>query len=385
MPHPFDSLTEKQLRTRECAKWTHYPEEILPLWVADMDYPIAEPICQALRAHISCHDFGYPPQDGIPGMREAVQGRLEERFGWQVEPDDIMQVSGIVPCLYLSALSLTAPGDEIIIQTPAYPPFAASVSDTGRTVIENPMRETGGRWELDLENLEEMITPATRMIIFCNPQNPTGRVFTREELQAFADIVVRHNLWVVSDELHADLVLAGEHIPLATLGEDIAQRTITLYGPTKAFNIAGLRIGFLITQNAKLMERIRSHSGMLVPGNVLAQKAALAAYRSGAEWLDDTLDYLRGNSAAIAKFVADEMPLVRFREPEGTYLAWLDFRDAVPAGELEEFLLEEARVALNPGTAYGSAGTGFVRLNFATSRGVVMEALTRLRDALARR
>jgi cystathionine beta-lyase len=385
MPHPFDSLTEKQLRTRECAKWTSFPEDVLPLWVADMDFPIAEPICQALRAHISCHDFGYPPECGIPGMREAVRTRLAERFNWRVEPDDIMQVSGIVPCLYLSALSLAAPGDEIIIQTPAYPPFAASVQDTGRTIIENPMKETDGRWELDLEHLEQMISPATRMIIFCNPQNPTGRVFTRAELEAFAEIIVRHNLWVVSDELHADLVLDGEHIPLASLGSEIAERTITLYGPTKAFNIAGLRIGFLIAGNPKLMERLTSHSGMLVPGNVLAQKAALAAYRSGADWLADTLGYLRANSAAIARFVADELPGVRMTEPEGTYLAWLDFRDAVPAAELEAFLLEDARVALNSGSAYGAAGEGFARLNFATSRAVVMDALGRIRDALARR
>lgn len=385
MPHPFDSLTEKQLRTRECAKWNHYPEDILPLWVADMDFPIAEPICQALRAHISCHDFGYPPHDGIPGLNEAVQARLAGRFGWQVEQADIMQVSGIVPCFYLAALGLSAPGDEIIVQTPAYPPFAASVQETGRTVVENPMREVDGRWELDLENLESCITPATRMILFCNPQNPTGRVFRREELEAFAEIVVRHNLWVVSDELHADLVLDGQHIPLASLNDEIAQRTITLYGPTKAFNIAGLRIGFLITTNARLLERLKSQSGMLVPGNVLAQKAALAAYRSGDDWLDDTLDYLRGNQSALAAFVAEQLPGVSMTKGEGTYLAWLDFRKAVPAAELESFLLEDARVALNLGSDYGEAGTGFVRLNFATSRAVVLEALTRIQGALARR
>lgn len=385
MPHPYDSISEQDLRTRENAKWTHYPADVLPLWVADMDFPIAEPICEALRAHVTCHDFGYPAWDGVPGLLDSVRERLARRFDWHVENQDIMQVSGIVPCLYLSALGLSSPGDEVIIQTPAYPPFASSVRETGRTIVENPLRENEGRWEMDLEQLEQAITPATRLVILCNPQNPTGRVFTRAELEAFAEIVLRHNLWVVSDELHADLTLDGEHVPLAAVSPEMAQRTITLYGPTKAFNIAGLRIGFLIAQNEQLLERLKSHAGMLVPGNVLAQQAAKAAFTSSEDWLDDTLAYLRGNSEAIARFVRAELPGVSFVQPEGTYLAWLDFRDVVPAAELEEFLLNDAKVALNDGTSYGAAGEGFARLNFATSRGIVLEALGRVRDALARR
>lgn len=382
MSHPFDALTEQQLRQRSCIKWGHYPPDVLPLWVADMDFPIASEIKDALREHVAGDEFGYPPMTGVPGLLDAVQERLADRYGYRVPQERITQLPGIIPGLYLAVRTLAGPADEVIVQPPAYPPFMQATNQSHRKLVYNPMVVRAGRWELDLEGLERMITPATRLLIFCNPQNPTGRVFTRAELEQLAEIVLEHRLWVVSDELHADLTLDGRHIPFASLSPEVAERTVTLYGPTKAFNIAGLKVGFMIAGSDALNERLRAAGTMLPPPNVLAQVATLAAYRHADGWLESTLDYLRGNREVVARFVEQELPGVEFIPPEGTYLAWLDFRRVVPADELEGFLLDRAKVGLNLGAGYGPGGEGHARLNFATSRSLVTRCLERVRDAL---
>lgn len=382
MSHPFDALTEQQLRQRSCIKWGHYPPDVLPLWVADMDFPIASEIKDALREHVAGDEFGYPPMTGVPGLLDAVQERLADRYGYRVPQERITQLPGIIPGLYLAVRTLAGPADEVIVQPPAYPPFMQATNQSHRKLVYNPMVVRAGRWELDLEGLERMITPATRLLIFCNPQNPTGRVFTRAELERLAEIVLEHRLWVVSDELHADLTLDARHIPFASLSPEVAERTVTLYGPTKAFNIAGLKVGFMIAGSDALNERLRAAGTMLPPPNVLAQVATLAAYRHADGWLESTLDYLRGNREVVARFVEQELPGVEFIPPEGTYLAWLDFRRVVPADELEGFLLDRAKVGLNLGAGYGPGGEGHARLNFATSRSLVTRCLERVRDAL---
>src|SRR5690554_2971924 len=274
MAHAYDELTEERLRKLDGAKWNHYDADILPMWVADMDFPIAEPIRQAIRDYAECDDFGYPMPSGIPGLMDAVTGHLDRTHGVRFSHEQVMMTSGIIPSLYVGTLALAGPGDEVIVQPPVYPPFSMAVTNTGRTLVENPMRVSDGRWELDLDNLEEVITPATRMLILCNPQNPTGRVFTRAELEALGEVVLRHNLWVISDELHADLVLDGKHVPFAAVSPELAERTITLFGPTKTFNIAGLKIGFALSHNEQLLGRLRNQaSGVLTSPNVLAQAA----------------------------------------------------------------------------------------------------------------
>ncbi len=386
MEHPFDSLTEERLRTTAGAKWNHYPADVLPLWVADMDFPVAEPIRQAIRDYADCDDFGYPMGAGVPGLLDAVAAHMKSRHGVTYTGEQIMPTSGIIPGLYLCTMALSGPGDEVIVQPPVYPPFRMAVENTGRRVLDNPMREADGHWELDLEALEQSITPGTRMLILCNPQNPTGRVFTREELEALGEVVLRHNLWVVSDELHADLVLHGRHVPFADISEELAQRTITLFGPTKTFNIAGLKVGFLLTHNPDLLERFRQQAaGVLTPPNVVAQAAARAAFTDCGEWHEDTLEYLRGNCRLLAELTEQKLPGVRYTAPEGTYLAWLDFRDVVPADELESFLLQDAKVALGLGSDYGAGGEGYARMNLATSAQVISQAVGRIADALERR
>jgi cysteine-S-conjugate beta-lyase len=380
----FDAVTESQLRAKACSKWHAYPDDVLPLWVADMDFPVADEIKAAVKDQLDVDDLGYGPKTGLPGLRESLVERLATRFDWHVDVGDVRPLPGIVPGIHLAALALAGPGDELVVQPPVYPPFYSAVVNAGRCVLENPMLVQGGHYTLDTEGLRRAITPATRALILCNPQNPTGRVFTRSELEALAEVVLEERLWVVSDELHADLVLDGRHVPFASLSPDVAQRTVTLCGPTKAFNIAGLKIGFAIAQNRALLDRLGSVASTLLPGpTTLSQRAAIAAYRGGDAWLDATLSYLRTNRDHLVARIGAEAPTVKVRSPEGTYLAWLDLR-ALGLGAGLEAALHQAGVALNDGATFGTGGEGHARLNFATSRTILDAAIDRI-VALARR
>lgn len=380
----FDAATEPVLRAKPSGKWTRYEPDVLPLWVADMDFPLAEPIKAALHDHLEHGSIGYPPFGGYPGLVPAVVERLTARFGWTVAPEAVHVMPGVIPGLFLGTMATTGPGEEVIVQPPIYPPFFAAIRQTQRAVLENPMVDTGAGFAFDLDQLRAAITPATRMLMFCNPHNPTGRVFTRAELEALAEIVLEHRLWVVSDELHADLVFDGRHVPFASLSPEVAQRTVTLYGPTKAFNLAGLKVAFLVAQNPALLARVKQVAGYLVPGaNVMGQVAALAAYRDGGPWLDAALAYLRANRDHAHARLAAEVPAVRSYAPEGTYLSWLDFRATGLGDDPAAVLVERGRVALNAGGDYGTGGTGFARLNFATSRATLDAALDRIVGVVA--
>ena len=380
----FD-VTVKAMREKNCMKWTHYEGDVLPLWVADMDFPPADVITQALTERARSGNLGYPTgyATGEPGLRGALKTWLSERHGWQVAEDDIMPVHGIVPGLYLGALACASAGERVLLQTPIYPPFISAVNDTGRVAQYSPLVWSGSRWEMDLDGLEATITPETRLLMICNPHNPTGRVFERGELEALADIVLRHRLWVVSDELHSDLVYPGQqHIPFASLSDEIAERTITLLGPTKTFNIAGLKIGFIIAQNAALRDRLkRVGAGLVTPPNVMAQSAAKAAYTEGGAWLSGALEYLQSNRDRVTKFAETYLPEGRYQAPEGTYLAWLELNTLNLGESLYDKLLA-CGVGLNEGPPYGPGGAGFARLNFATSAAIVDEALERLKTGL---
>jgi cysteine-S-conjugate beta-lyase len=388
MTHLFDSLTLEGLQDKRCAKWQQYPKGVIPLWVADMDFPISEHIKQALKDFLDSDNIGYPERLGVPGLREAVQQRLETRYNWKLEPDHIHHLAGIIPSMYLASLACASEGDEVILQTPLYPPFTMAVKDTRRVPVYNHLVWNGSSWEIDFDQLETLVTPATRLMMLCNPHNPTGRVFTKQEVEALADFALRHRLWVLSDELHADLTYGHKHIPIASLSNDIAQRTLTLYGPTKAFNIAGLHIGFMISQNKKLLERAKGMAGyMLGFPNTMSQVATIAAFTQAEDWLEDTKSYLQANRDFIHDFIAKEIPDVKTSKPEGTYMSWLDFRalglEANKAGDpLYKFLSDTAKVGLNDGPLYGPGGEGFSRINFASSRVIVEEALVRIRDAV---
>lgn len=384
MNHQFDQLTPETLRQKACAKWNRYPGDVLPLWVADMDFPVAEVIKEGVRRYLATDDFGYPPEGGIPGLKAAVIERMRTRYNWEITAQQIMPINGIVPGLFLGVEALSSAGDEVLMQAPIYGPFMMAVNETGRRSVYSAQVRDDEHWRIDFEGLASLVTPATRVLMLCNPQNPVGRVYTREELEQLAEFALHHRLWVISDELHSDITYPGHtHIPFASLSPEIAERTLTLFGPTKAFNIAGFKTGFAVAQNEALLDRVKQvATGHVGAPNVLAQAATLAAYQDGDDWLTGTLQYLKGNRDFVASFVESELPRVQFSAPEGTYLAWLDLREYA-LENVEAFMLERAKVGLNNGAWFGPGGEGFGRLNFATSRSIVAEALERIRDALA--
>ena len=375
----FDAATESRLRAMPCGKWTRYEPDVLPLWVADMDFPVAHVVRAALHEHVDCGSLGYPPKQGLPDLLPAVVDRLESRFGWSVPGEAVRPMPGVIPALFVATEATSAPGDGVIVQPPVYPPFFSVIEQAGRRLLNDQLIDDGAGYRMDVAALRAAITPATRTLIFCNPHNPTGRVFSRAELEALAEVVLEHRLWVISDELHADLVYDGQHLPFASLDTELSQRTLTLYGPTKAFNLAGLKIAFMISENPALLAHVVDRAGHRMPGaNVLAQAATIAAYRGGDAWLEAALDYLRENRDYVQRRLRDDAPTVRAHPPEGTYLTWLDLREAGLGDDPCATLLERGRLALNPGPDYGAGGDGFARLNFATSRATLHEALDRL-------
>jgi cystathionine beta-lyase len=387
----FDRLDPAQLRRRRGEKWALHPPDVLPAWVAEMDFPLAAPVRRVVEEALALDDLGYPLEvrrDDLPALFAA---RMAERYGWSPDPGRVELLSDVVQGLYLALDRLSAPGDGVVVQTPVYPPFLAAVRQTGRRQVESPLRrsgeEGGGGWAMELEDLRRVLDPGTRMLLLCNPQNPTGRVFTRAELEALAELALAHDLVVVSDEIHADLIYPGHrHVAFASLGADVEARTVTLSSASKAFNIPGLRCAVAAFGSAALHRRFLTVPRPLRGGlGALGLAATRAAWTEGGPWLEAVRAYLLGNRARVAAFVEAELPGVEHVPPEASYLAWLDCRALGLGPSPQRFFLEHARVALSAGEAFGRPGTGFVRLNFATSRGLLDEILARLAGALRRR
>ncbi len=380
--HPCHDIELSRLSARTGAKWKYFPADVLPLWVAEMDFRIAEPIKQAIRLRLDDDDLGYGMPNAVPGLQDAVADRLK-LFGYRPPTDCVLPLQGTSIGLDYAARAFAGPGDEILILTPLYPPFKRAITSAGRVPVEVELVDDGTGYRIDMDALEAAVTPATRMLMLCNPHNPVGRVFTRAELEALADFVLRHNLWLVSDDLHADLVFEGEMLTIAGISPEIAARTITLYGPSKAFNLPGLQISFAVASDKALLDRLKAGSQGTYHGpNVLAQEAALAANTQSAEWLESVLAYLGENRALVTEFVASQMPSVRHYAPEGTYLSWFDFRGSKFPDMPAKALMEASKVGLNEGADYGKGGAGFARLNFATTREILSQALDQLAAAL---
>lgn len=373
----------KNRRATESDKWQHYEPDVLPLWVADMDFVSPEPVLDALRKRIEHGIFGYPQE--LPELRPVIIERLQRLYDWQVEPEALIFSPGVVTGFNLAVHACTAPGDGVLAQTPVYSPILHAPLYAGCLLDQMALtRRPDGQYEVDLDRFEAAITPRTRIFILCNPHNPVGRVFRREELEPMAELCLEHDLVICSDEIHCDLVFPGHaHLPIATLDADVARRTITLMAPSKTFNIAGLRFSVAIVQNETLRQQYKAATQGLVPGvNLLGQVAALAAYRHGEPWLAAVRDYLEANRDFLFNYVAEHLQGITMAYPQGTYLAWLDCRGADLPGSPHEFFLKEARVALNEGATYGRGGEGFVRLNFACPRATLEQALGQMRQAL---
>jgi len=388
MIYDFDHLIDR--RVTESEKWRKYNEDVIPMWVADMDFISPEPVIRALRNRVEHGIFGYPqnvmndPQGG-PGLHQTFVNRMAERYNWQIQPEDLVFIPGVVRGFNVACHALAMPESRVLIQTPVYPPILKAPENAD--LIRQEMLLTplpNGIYSIDWQAFEAAINDQTRLFILCNPHNPVGRVFRREELECMAGICLRHGVVICSDEIHCDLIYSGNrHIPIASLSPETAQNTITLMAPSKTFNIAGLECAIAIIQNPDLRRKFQhSYKGLVGGINLMGWVAALAAYREGQDWLDQVLVYLEANRDFMFDFIMQELPGLRMTRPEGTYLAWLDCRQAGIEGNPYEFFLHNARVALSDGTSFGRGGDGFVRLNFGCPRAMLTEALERMKKAL---
>jgi cysteine-S-conjugate beta-lyase len=381
MPYDFDRMIDR--RHSDSAKWRVYDADVLPLWVADMDFTAPEPVIQALQERVQHGVYGYGGEP--PELHELLVARLAELYGWKVTEDAIVFIPGVVAAFNVAARAVTARGDGLLVQTPVYGPMLSVAGNFGLVMQDMELtRLADGRYEADMERMAATMTDRTTAFILCNPHNPVGRVFRPDELAAMANLCRQRNAIIISDEIHCDLVFSGyRHTPIASLAPEIEAKTITLMAPSKTFNIAGLGSSFAVIPDEGLRSRFKAASKDIVPhGDILGFTAALAAYRDGAEWLAECLRYLEGNRDYLMHYVAELLPGISMNPIEGTYLAWLDCRDAGIPGNPAEFFLKQARVGLNDGAWFGRGGEGFVRLNFGCPRATLQEALERMAAAL---
>jgi cystathionine beta-lyase len=380
----LESVSAAEMHRSSRVKWRLFGDEVLPAWVADMDFPVAPPVHRAIRELVGRHDFGYHFVPLSPSLRDALVSRMAERFCWQIDPQRIVPLVNLLQGLDNSVLLHSRKGEGVVLQTPIYPPFLAAVERSGRRVVESSLVRGAHRYEIDFEHLRETLDPETRLLLLCNPHNPTGRVFEREELLALGELALEHDLIVVSDEIHADLTFPPHrHLPFATLGPEVAERTITLTSATKSFNLAGLPCAFAIFGSDRLQQPFRELPPHALghPG-ILDDAATCAAWTEGQPWLDEVLAYLLENRDLVMDFIARRLPDLCVRPPEGTYMAWLDCRELGLPADPFNFFLEHARVALTAGREFGAPGKGFVRMNFATSRAILLEILERMGAAV---
>ncbi len=381
MPFDFDQLIDR--RSSNSLKWCAYDEGILPLWVADMDFYAPEVVTRALQERAAHGVFGYTtaPRE----LREVIAERLGRLYGWQVETDAIIFLPGVVSGLNVACRAFCAPGDRVLVETPVYPPLLHAPANWSCETTVVPLVDGPERYERDFNALERAIDERTRLFLLCNPHNPVGRVFEREELERLAEICLRHNVLICSDEIHLDFIFPGHrHVPIAALSPQVAARTVTLLAPSKSFNIPGLGLSLAVIQDPEVRAAFRrAATGIMGEANIFGYAGALAAYKGGQEWLDELLVYLRGNRDFVVEQVA-KLPGIRCHRPEGTYLAWLDCREAGIVGSVKDFFVEQAGVALNDGPTFGAGGEGFVRLNYGCPRAILEEAFQRMSKALDR-
>jgi cystathionine beta-lyase len=394
MKYNFDHIIDR--RSTNSIKWTKYPEDVLPLWVADMDFPAPPPVLKALHKAVEHGIFGYE----IPStaLMETVCQRMSVLYNWQIEPEMVVATPGIVSGFNAAARAVCAPGEGILMQPPVYFPFLKVHENIGLTRQFAPLVQVTDdqliHYEINIEAFEATMDSngaKTRMSLLCNPHNPTGTAYTYKQLTRMAEVCLRHDVIICSDEIHSELLLDDtKHIPIATLSPEIADRTITLIAPSKTFNTAGLFCGFAIIPNLELRERYKKAvEQMTLHVNSLGQIASQTAF-SGAcdDWLADVLSYMTANRDFMVEYMQENLPEIHLTVPNATYLAWLDCNPLLESGRISgspfEYFLNEAKVALNDGSEFGPGGEGFVRLNFACPRSTLAEALDRMCRSLLR-
>ncbi|WP_456021001.1 MalY/PatB family protein [Pseudomonas protegens] len=382
MTFDFDQLFDRH--NTGSTKWSRYSADVLPMWVADMDFAAPPVIIEALQQRLLHPLVGYSvAQDNL---REAIVADLWAKFAWKVKPQELIFLPGVESGFNMALKALVQPQQNVVVQVPNYPPLRHAPGHWGLNKVELEfVAQADGTYLTPLDVLRESLTGGGALLL-SNPHNPIGKVFGREELQAVADICAAQDAWIISDEIHAELCFDGRvHIPTASLGEEIAQRTITLMSASKAYNIAGLKTSFMIIQDAALRERVNhARCGMVDSVNPLGMEATRVAYSEGAPWLAELKTYLQANRDWLVDAVRSRLPGVTINVPQGTYLAWLDC-SALDLDNPQQFFLEQGKVGLSAGLDFGDQHQQFVRLNFGCPRALLEEGIARMEHALTNR
>ena len=394
--YDFDKLVSR--KNTNCAKWDAAEfifgeKDIIPMWVADMDIPVAKPITEALRKRTEHEFYGY----SIPepsSVIVAVMNRLKKIYGWNVKPEWIVVTPGVVPAVFNAVKAYTEPGDAVIHQDPIYYPFWGAIESNGCRVANNPLKLENGQYTIDYDDLATLFRPIYRMtphsprikmMLLCNPHNPGGRVWTREELTKMGEIVIGNKAIMISDEIHCELLFKGyEHVPFAMISKDFEQNSITCMAPSKTFNLAGLGASVNIIPNDRLRARFNQvKMGIMPSANIFGLVALEAAYNHGDEWLEQFLDHMQDNLDFLIRYFEKNIPKIKVIKPEGTYLVWLDCRGLnMEAEALAAFMNKKAKVGLDHGYAFGPGGRGFERINIACPRSLLEQALRRIEKAV---
>lgn len=387
MNYNFDQIIERENTNSE--KWNFNKknfgvEDVLPMWVADMDFPAPQPVIEALIRRAKHGIYGY--SSGTDRYFQSIINWMSKRHDWKIERDWITFSPGVVPALHWIVKAFTSPGDKVLVQAPVYHPFFRAIKNNDCEIVNNPLSFEQGQYVMDLADLEQKIDPSVKLLFLCNPHNPVGRVWQKEELIRLGEICLKNKIIIVADEIHSDLIYKGyKHVPFAGLSEELAQCTIVCTSPSKTFNLAGLQVSNIIIPNPELRKAYRNILTLnnINSPNTFAITAMEAAYSEGEEWLEQLLTYLEGNLDYLTEFITRGIPKVKFIKPQGTYLVWLDFRDVgLEPMALKNFMLHKAKVALNEGYIFGEGGEGFERMNIACPRSLLTQGLERIENAL---
>lgn len=382
MRYNFDEIVQR--RGTNSYKWDSADDaDVLPMWVADMDFRTAPAIIEALQQRVAHGIFGYTR---VPdAYYKAVINWFGRRHNWKIQKDWMIYTSGVVPAISAVIKALTQPGDKVLVQTPVYNCFFSSIRNNGCEIVSNPLVYKENTYVIDYEDLERKVADEkVKILLLCNPHNPAGRVWSKEELTRIGEICIRHGVWVVSDEIHCELVYTGyTYTPFASISEEFLHHSVTCISPSKSFNIAGLQIANIVSADEEVRRRIDKAINIneVCDVNPFGVIATIAAYNEGEEWLLQLLDYLKGNYECMKTFCEVSLPNFPISRLEGTYLVWMDCRSLpYPSEELEEKLVKEEKLWLNAGTMYGAEGEGFMRWNIACPRAVLLKGLKLFRD-----
>lgn len=388
MKYNFDKIINRS--NTDSIKWDRADKlcdnkTVVPFSVADMDFESPQQIACGIIERAKHGVFGYATM--LDTYFDPIIDWLKNRHDWQVNRDWVSAIPGVIPILNIAILAFTEPGDGILVQSPVYPPFFSIVNNNGRKLVNNQLKVHEGKYYIDFDLLEKQLSQGVKMMILCSPHNPVGRVWTLDELLTISSLCIKNNVLLVCDEIHADLTFSGvKHFPLGSISGEIANNSITCISPTKTFNIPGIGVSSAIIPNKRLRDEFKKTSQTMSLSGlhcIFGYLASETAYRYGAEWLDQLLEYLEGTANILDKYILENIPEIKYNKPEGTYLGWLNCRDiGIKDEELRNFFINEAGIELNDGTCFGAGGEGYLRFNFASPRSMVIDALDKMKTSI---